>query len=138
MTIARYISRSNSDGADRLLWNAVTKAHAGSGTDPIHMIAYNTTYKVSWAVATAWLAWLEQEYIPEIMASGIFERYALYRLLEQDDTEGPTYTIQYFTVSKERLDTYLTEFDAGLRRKSQQTWNDQVIGFSSVLQQMRE
>ncbi len=46
---------------------------------------------------------MKQEHIPEIMATGLFHDYRFCRLLEQDDSDGPTYTIQYFTDTLRKL-----------------------------------
>ena len=39
----------------------------------------------------------KEEHIPEVMSSGQFSDYKFFRLLEQDETDGVTYIIQYFS-----------------------------------------
>ncbi|HEY1022825.1 MAG TPA: DUF4286 family protein, partial [Flavisolibacter sp.] len=64
------------------------------------MIIYNVTIKVDASIADAWLAWLLEEHIPEVMQTGCFSDKKVVRLLEVDESEGPTYAIQYSAESK--------------------------------------
>jgi hypothetical protein len=73
------------------------------------MIIYNVTTKVTHTIHQSWLAWIKQEHIPEVMNTGLFHDYRICRLLEQDDSEGPTYTIQYATDTLENYYTYIQE-----------------------------
>ena len=48
----------------------------------------------------AWLQWLKEEHIPDIINTGCFTHATILQLLETDDSEGPTYAVQYFAESK--------------------------------------
>jgi hypothetical protein len=98
------------------------------------MIVYNITVKVNWSIAEKWLAWQKQEQIPGIMATGLFDDYTMYRLLEQDDMEGPSFTIQYFTSSSERYRQYIDQFAAAFMEKAFARWADGFIAFSTVME----
>ena len=80
------------------------------------MIAYNITCKVRWDILEAWLAWQLEEQIPAMLATGLFDNHRLYRLLEQDEAEGPTFIIQLFTTSEERYRQFMTRFADDLQR----------------------
>ena len=67
------------------------------------MLIYNITIKVDHSILEEWIKWQMEEHIPEIMATGLFDRYKFFRLLEQDDTEGATYIIQYLTDIERKL-----------------------------------
>jgi hypothetical protein len=98
------------------------------------MIVYNITIKVDWAISDEWLAWQQQEHIPEIMATLLFDQYVIYRLLEQDDTEGPTFFFQYFTSSPENYQQFIYEFAPVLRKKAFDKWGGRLIAFRTVMQ----
>ena len=98
------------------------------------MIIYNVTTKVSVLVKDRWVEWMKREHIPEIMATGLFHDYRFCRLLEQDDSDGPTYTIQYFTDTLENYYTYLQEHAPMLRQKSFDAFGDQFVAFRTVMQ----
>ena len=98
------------------------------------MIIYNVTTKVDWSVHDQWLEWMRQEHMAAVVATGCFEKYQLARLLEVDDTEGPTYTAQYFAPSRAQYHRYLEVHAPKLRQESISKWGDRVIGFRSLMQ----
>lgn len=98
------------------------------------MYLYNITIKVSNPIHEEWLQWLKDIHIPEVMSTGCFTDYAVYRLLEVDDSEGPTYSVQYKTESKSQYNLYIDKFAPALRQKSFDQWGDAFIAFRSILQ----
>lgn len=95
---------------------------------------YNITIKVQAAIAEEWIQWQKAEHIPEIMQTGLFEEYKIFRLLEQDDSEGPTYVTQFFFSDRSKYDQYIQNFASTLREKAARKWGDKFIGFRSVLE----
>ncbi len=55
------------------------------------VILYNVTVSVDITVAEEWLTWMKQTHIDEVMATGLFESYAIYKVLLQQ--EELTYSI---------------------------------------------
>lgn len=98
------------------------------------MIIYNVTIKVDASIAEAWLAWLLEEHIPQVMQTGCFSDKKVVRLLEVDDSEGPTYAIQYSAESKADYNRYIQLHANRLRDVSYQKWGDRFIAFRSVMQ----
>ena len=101
------------------------------------MIVYNVTCKVRWSILDKWMAWQREEHIAAHMATGLFDKHQLFRLLEQDEEEGPTYVIQYFTTSLERYRQFMIEFAPELQRVSQDRWGDGFIAFRTLMQQLQ-
>ena len=58
------------------------------------MIIYNVTIKIDNGVADEWVKWMKTEHMPELMSTGLFNDYRLCKLLEQEESEGVTYTAQ--------------------------------------------
>lgn len=98
------------------------------------MIIYNVTIKVEASIAGEWLKWMQEEHMPDVMQSGCFSSSRLLRLLEVDDTEGPTYAAQYTAGSKADYNRYVQLFAAGLRDKSFRKWGNRFVAFRSVMQ----
>lgn len=98
------------------------------------MIIYNVTIKVANAICEPWLQWLQKEHIPEVIQTGCFTHATILRLLEIDDSEGPTFAIQYFAESKSLYNNYIENHAPVLRQKSYEKWGDQFIAFRSVMQ----
>ena len=98
------------------------------------MFLYNVTVKVSESIKNEWLNWLKKEHIPEVLATDCFNSATILRLMEVDDSEGPTYAVQYKTDSKSLYNLYLDKHAASLRQKSIDKWGDQFIAFRSFMQ----
>ena len=98
------------------------------------MIVYNSTIKVHPAIEDAWLQWQQEEHIPDIMRSGQFTSYKMYRLLEQDDSEGNTYITQFTAPDLSHYQRYLDEFAPALLQKAFAKWGDMFIAFRTIMQ----
>ena len=98
------------------------------------MIVYNNTVKIDPAIEAAWLQWQQQEHIPDIMASGQFTQWKMFRLLEQDDTEGMTFVIQYFAPGMENYKRYMEVYDPVLRQKAFDKWGNRFIAFRTIME----
>jgi len=98
------------------------------------MIIYNVTTKVDKAIQEAWLAWVKEEHIKEMLSNGCFTKANILRLLETDDTDGPTYAIQYFADSKALYNLYIEKYATLMRQKSIDKWGGQFIAFRSIMQ----
>ena len=100
------------------------------------MIIYNVTIKVEASIADEWLTWMQKEHIPDVMKTGCFSSYRMVRLLEVDETEGPTFATQYNAESKADYNRYIQLYAAALRDKSYQRWGNRFIAFRSVMQEV--
>ncbi len=97
-------------------------------------LIYNVTIKVDHSISEAWLAWLREEHIPEVIGTRCFTSARVLRLLETDETDGPTFAVQYSSPSADEYNRYITEFAPAMRDKSFQKWGDKFIAFRSVMQ----
>ena len=97
-------------------------------------IIYNVTIKVNAAIANDWLAWLQDEHIVEVRHTGCFNKATIMRLLEVDETEGPTYAIQYFAETRLLYDEYIEKHAGVMRQKSFDKWGNKFIAFRSVME----
>lgn len=98
------------------------------------MFIYNVTIKVHSSIWQQWLQWLQEEHVPEVLATGCFADARILRMLETDDSEGPTFTVQYTAESKAAYNKYIDRFAASMRQKSFDKWGDKFIAFRSVMQ----
>ena len=98
------------------------------------MFIYNVTIKVKHEIQHIWMEWLKNEHIPEVLATGCFHDFKILQLLEIDDTEGPTFAIQYAAESKAAYNQYIEKHAPLLRQKSYDKWGDQFIAFRSFMQ----
>ena len=98
------------------------------------MIVYNITTKVRWDILEAWLDWQLEEQIPSILSTNCFDDYALYRLLEQEEEEGPTFVIQLFTTGVERYQQFVEEHAPALQAAAGEIWGDAFIAFRTLME----
>jgi hypothetical protein len=98
------------------------------------MFIYNVTIKVESAIAEPWLQWLKAEHIPDVMQTGCFNEFKIVRLLEVDDSEGPTYAVQYLAASRADYNRYIEIHATEMRKRSQEKWGNRFIAFRSVMQ----
>ena len=97
-------------------------------------IIYNVTSKVDQGISAAWLKWIREVHIAELVDTGCFTHAIILRLLETDDTDGPTYAVQYHARSKALYNQYITRYSQDMQQKSTALWGNKVISFRSVLQ----
>ncbi len=97
-------------------------------------IIYNVTIKVAASINSEWLQWLKEEHIPEVTGTGCFTHALIVRLLETDESEGPTYAIQYFAASKADYNRYIEIHAPLLRQKSFDKWGDRFLAFRTIME----
>lgn len=98
------------------------------------MIIYNVTTKLDHSIAAEWLLWIRNEHIPDITGTGCFSHAVVLRLIEVDETEGPTYAVQYHATNKTSYNRYIGEFADEMRKKAMDKWGNRFISFRSVLE----
>lgn len=98
------------------------------------MIIYNVTIKVDWSIAEDWEKWMKEEYIPELLETGCFDKHQLVRLLQVDETEGPTYATQYYAPTLTKYDHYLQYHAPALRKKVSEKWGQKYVDFRTLMQ----
>lgn len=98
------------------------------------MIIYNVTVKTEAAIANDYINWLKEEHIPDIINTGCFTSAKILRLLEVDETDGPTFAIQYHAESKALYNRYIEKYSDEMRKKSADIWGQKVIAFRSVME----
>ncbi len=98
------------------------------------MFIYNVTCKVDHSIAADWLQWMKTEHIPELIATGCFQKAVILQLLDVDEAEGPTYAVQYYAENRAQYNRYIENFAAPMRKKGMEKWGNKTIAFRSVMQ----
>ena len=98
------------------------------------MIIYNVTIKVHTSITEDWLLWLKEVHIADVINTGCFTHAVILRLIEVDETDGPTYAVQYYAESKGFYNNYIENHASIMREKSFAKWGDKFIAFRSVMQ----
>jgi len=99
------------------------------------MIIYNVTININEADATSWLTYMKDEHIPDVMATGCFEKYVLCKLLSrQEDEDGLTFTIQYYCENMEKYNRYMQQFAIGLQQEHSKLFGGKFVAFRSIME----
>ncbi|MGK0253411.1 MAG: hypothetical protein ACI9OE_000880 [Mariniflexile sp.] len=101
------------------------------------MIIYNVTSNIDESIHEEWLTWIK-EHIPQVLATGKFEKATLSRVLVEEELGGVTYAVQYRTNSREALEAYYQEDAPRLRAEGLKRFADKVLSFRTELQILDE
>lgn len=98
------------------------------------MFIYNVTINVEPGVRDAWLEWMQQTHIPEMLATGKFHEARICRVLVAEETGGYTYAIQYQTSSRELLEEYYRQDAARMRQDGLDRFGEKFVAFRTELE----
>ncbi|MFD0751157.1 DUF4286 family protein [Mucilaginibacter calamicampi] len=96
------------------------------------MIVYNETVIVDEAIHRQWLSWMQQEYIPQVMATGHFKRFTILNVLDSPN-EGVTFCIQYFADSRENYNKFAAVHLQQLQALHFQKFENQFVMFNTLM-----
>ena len=94
---------------------------------------YNVTVNIDESIHDEWLKWIK-EHIPQVLATGKFEKATLTKVLVEEDMGGLTYSIQYKSYSREALDAYYRDDADKLRNDGLKRFADKSLAFRTELQ----
>ena len=92
----------------------------------------NISFQIEPQAETLWIGWMQDNFIPSIMATQCFDDFKFYQL-EVDSTQAPTYTLQVFAKSSTLMEEYRSKHAAGLMYSLHNTWGEQCFHFSSFM-----
>jgi hypothetical protein len=98
------------------------------------MLIYNITTLVEGSVRDAWLTWLTDVHIPEIMSSDCFLRYQVLRVLDADESQGYTYALQFFAEDREACERFSSQFAPGLEKANNRLWGEKCVSFRTLME----
>ena len=101
------------------------------------MIIYNVTVNIDDSAHDEWLLWIK-EHIPQVLATGKFDKATLTKVLVEEDMGGQTYSIQYRSYSREALDAYYKEDADKMRTEGLKKFADKMLAFRTELEVIDE
>lgn len=99
------------------------------------MIVYSVTCLVDDSIHDEWITWMKEVHLPEVMATGKFISYQMFRIdpHDQEDT-GTSYNIHYTLEKREHLQDYSVNHGPALKAKTLAKYGEKVIAFRTVLE----
>jgi hypothetical protein len=101
------------------------------------MYIYNVTINVQEDVHNEWVEWMKTTHIPEMLATGKFSNALMTRVMVKEEMGGITYSVQFRTESKEKLQRYYEENAQEMRGKSK-AFEGKFVAFRTELEVVSE
>lgn len=101
------------------------------------MIIYNVTVSVEESVKEDWLQWMKQVHIPEVMATGIFSKSQINRVIVQGDSDN-TFAIAYTCASMKDLHQYQIKHAPELQKKHIERYGEKAVAFRTLMEVLQE
>ena len=102
------------------------------------MIIYNVTVNIHESVHDQWMKWMQEKHIKDVLATGKFFSARMVKVLVEEEMGGTTYSIQYTTDSKAKLEQYYLEDAPRLREEGQALFGDKMLAFRTELELISE
>jgi hypothetical protein len=100
------------------------------------MIVYNVTIKVDLAVHELWVRWMKEDHIPKVMETGCLISHKFYRIMEDNQSDGMTYAIQYFAPDLPTYFDYQNNHAPALQKETKDVWQDKYTAFRTLLREI--
>lgn len=97
------------------------------------MILYNVTIILEEEIHEAWLNWLKQEYLVQVMDTGCFVSYRVLKVLDSPN-EGLTYCIQYIADSNEKYREYLSSYENNQMNHVPNQFLNKFVVFTTLME----
>ncbi len=98
------------------------------------MIIYNVTLKVQTDAVDAWVKWMKEEHMPDVLSLGIFTESRLCHLLEQEEDDGVTFAAQYFCNTYADYQSYIDNHSNAMREKGLKAFAGKFVAFRTVME----
>ncbi|MCB0733273.1 MAG: DUF4286 family protein [Bacteroidetes bacterium] len=101
------------------------------------MIQYNVTCLVDPEIEQEWLGWMRDVHLPEVMATGKFVSYRMFKIDPHEDGDsGATYAVQYLLENRELFSDYVTNHGPALKAKTLAKYGERVQAFRTLMEQV--
>jgi hypothetical protein len=100
------------------------------------MFVYSISYNIDRDIEKEWLEWMRRVYLPKILATGYFESYKIYKLLNSPD-EGITYSVQFSANDLTKIEEYLEKEAPLFIEEHNQRYRYKHVAFRTVLQEVK-
>ena len=100
------------------------------------MIVYNVTVHVELGISELWTRWMKEDHIPKVLETGCFTGYKFYRVMEEDQSTGMTYAVQYFAPDLPTYFKYQNQYAQALQKESKDIWQDKYTAFRTLLREI--
>ncbi len=101
------------------------------------MYIYNVTVNIQEDVHDAWVEWMKNEHIPDMLKTSKFIKALMTKVMVDEEMGGITYSVQYTAKNKEMLRRYYEENAEELRSKTK-PFEGKFVAFRTELEVISE
>jgi hypothetical protein len=98
------------------------------------MILYNITFKVEPESVADFKFFLAESHFPVLDDRKEILRYEFFRLLNQDDSDGLTFTLQHFLPDLGTYNHFIAFIDSKFKQQLWKEFGEKVLYFCTVLE----
>jgi hypothetical protein len=102
------------------------------------MIIYSVTVKVFIDIHKDWLQWMKETHIPNVMKTGFFKECRMSKILEDDESQGMSYNMQYLCESYSDLMEYQEKHSPALQKEHTKRYEGKFVAFRTLLKLKEE
>lgn len=99
------------------------------------MVIYNVTVQVDNAIQEEWQSWMRTRHIPDVLATGMFFRCNLMRVVS-DDEQSTTFAVQYECADLATMERYRRDYAPALQRDHTERYKDRFVAFRTILERI--
>lgn len=100
------------------------------------MLIYSVTINVDEDIHDQWLGWMTSEHVPDVIATGCFSDYRMFRLLSPETDAGETYVVQYYCNNVEDYERYQIEHAAILQNEHKEKYGGKFTAFRTLMEEV--
>jgi len=100
------------------------------------MIWYNVTVKIENDVAEDFQSWMTHMHIPDVLATGYFSSSKMSRIINREDKEETTFSIQYACESMKDLHHYQINESERLQAEVKEKYDGKFVSFRSIMEEL--
>ncbi|MEC4113199.1 DUF4286 family protein [Myroides pelagicus] len=102
------------------------------------MIIYNITINIHDTAHDTWMQWMENAYIPGILATGKFDKARMVKVLIEEEMGGQTYSVQFETKDKAHLEQFYKEDFDKFENEAKKLFGEMMLTFKTELALIKE
>ena len=100
------------------------------------MFIYNVTTHVEPTIESQWLAWMNEEHVPQMIQTGKFKKAIIFKVITENDLGGVSYATQYHCSNRTTFESYQKEDADRLKKHALDKFDERILSFRTELEQI--
>lgn len=99
-----------------------------------NMILYNITFNIEPEIQQDWLVWMNLHYTPYVLNTNLFTEVRIFKLLNETENQGHTYSVQFLSDSLEKVNHYLENHAPEIVDRHNKAFHYKHVSFMTILE----